>query len=230
MSLASGSLRLSIVIPALNEARAIASMVERARLEADEVVVCDGGSLDNTVALAKAAGAIVCQSAPGRGVQLDTGAAAATGEILWFLHADSALPPGAGAAVRWGATTSLWGCFSVRIESDDYRLRWCGRYMTLRARKNGSVTGDMGIWCRREAWISGGGFGQRRVGEDLAFSAHLRRMEPGTVLPLRIGTSARRWEANGVARTMLRMWLVRSAFYAGVSDEILLRLYRSAPR
>lgn len=222
--------RISIVIPALNEAAGIAVLVERARLEADEVVVCDGGSLDNTVTLAKAAGAIVCQSEPGRGRQLDAGAAVASGEILWFLHADSALPPGAGAAVRWGASTGPWGCFGVRIESDDYRLRWCGRYMTLRARKNGSVTGDMGIWCRREMWSSTGGFGTRRVGEDLAFSRLLRQIEPGNVLPLRIGTSARRWDAEGVTRTMLRMWMVRGAFYAGVPDAVLVWLYRSAPR
>lgn len=222
--------RLSIVIPVLDESGVIRDVVARARGEADEVVVCDGGSTDATLDLARHAGSVVCSAPRGRGRQLDHGAAAASGDVLLFLHADTLLPPGAGAAVLWAAAHSGWGCFSVRIESTDPRLRWCGRYMTTRARQTGSVTGDMAIWCRRAWYDQVGGFGPRGVCEDLDFAQRLRAIAPGLVLPLRVGTSARRWEAEGVTQTILRMWMVRSAFYAGASESTLARLYRSRPR
>lgn len=221
---------LSIVVPTLNEAAVIGAVVANALAEGAQVVVSDGGSTDGTPDLARAAGASVCHAEGGRGPQLDAGANAATGDVLLFLHADSVLPPGAGAAVRWAAATAAWGCFSVRIESADPRLRWCGRYMTARARLTGTATGDMGIWCTRAAFGQAGGFGTRRVGEDLDFCRRLRAISPITVLPLRTTTSARRWEAHGISRTMIRMWFVRGAFYAGAPDTVLRALYRSNPR
>lgn len=222
--------RLSIVIPTLDESARIGELVARARKEADEVVVSDGGSNDATATIAKAAGATVCVSPPGRGCQLDAGARSATGGLFLFLHADTELPPGAGNALRWAAGRALWGCFSVRVESDDLRLRWCGRYMTARARHFGTATGDMAIWSTRELFERIGGFGPRKVCEDLDFSKRAARQSPPMVLPLRVATSARRWQAEGLARTMSRMWLVRAGFHLGVSDSALASWYRSAPR
>ncbi len=218
------------MVPALDEAEGIGHLVSRLRVEADEVVVADGGSVDGTPALAAAAGAVVISAPRGRGAQLDAGARAATGEVLWFVHADTTVPPGAGAAVRHAAATYAWGCFAVRVESADPRLRWCGRYMTLRARRTGSATGDMGIWARRGAFEEADGFGKSVICEDIQFTDRLRRRHSWAVIPLRLGTSARRWEANGQTLTMLRMWAVRAGFRLGLPEGWLVGVYRGRPR
>ena len=217
-------------MPALNEAQGIERLVSRLRLEVDEVVVADGGSSDGTPGLAAAAGAVVISAPRGRGPQLDLGAQVATGDVLWFVHADTTVPAGAGAALRHAAATHDWGCFAVRVESDDPRLRWCGRYMTLRARRTGSATGDMGIWARRGAFEEAGGFGKSVICEDIQFTDRLRRRYPWAVIPLRLGTSARRWEANGQTLTMLRMWAVRAGFRVGLSEAWLVGVYRGPRR
>jgi rSAM/selenodomain-associated transferase 2 len=221
--------RLSAVVPAFHEP-AIGALVAQLRNECDEVLVVDGGSTDDTAALAQAAGAVLVGCDRGRGRQLDAGIGAANGDVLWFVHADSTLPPGAGAAVRHAARVHPWGCFAVRVESEDPRLRWCGRYMTVRARRTGSATGDMAIWARRDLIDRVGGFGARGVCEDLDFALRAREVAPCCVLPLRVGTSARRWEAEGVTRTMLRMWAVRGGFHLGLPDRTLTAMYRRNPR
>ncbi|MBM4390613.1 MAG: TIGR04283 family arsenosugar biosynthesis glycosyltransferase [Deltaproteobacteria bacterium] len=223
-------MRVSAVVPALDEAATISHLVSRLRVEVDEVVVADGGSVDGTTTLAAEAGAIVVSAPRGRGPQLDAGARAATGEVLWFVHADTTVPPGAGAALRHAAATHCWGSFAVRVESADPRLRWCGRYMTLRARRTGSATGDMGIWCRRALFHEAGGFGARAICEDLDLTDRLRQVEPWAVVPLRLGTSARRWQANGQSLTMLRMWAVRAGYRVGLPESWLVRVYRGRSR
>lgn len=102
--------------------------------------------------------------------------------------------------------------------------------MTLRARRTGSATGDMGIWARRDAFEEAGGFGARALCEDIAFTDRLRRTHPWAVIPLRLGTSARRWQANGQSLTMLRMWAVRAGFRVGLPERWLVRVYRGRSR
>jgi rSAM/selenodomain-associated transferase 2 len=226
----SGPVRISAVVPVLDEERGIAAVVGRLRDESDEVIVVDGGSADATVAAAEAAGATVLVSGRGRGEQCNSGAARSAAEVLWFVHADSVVPPGAGAAIRAAARSSRWGCFAVRVESDDWRLRWCGRWMTARARRGGACTGDMAPWFRADFFRELGGFPRWPVLEDLGISDRARARAPCAVLPLRVGTSARRWEAEGITRTMLRMWAVRGAYRAGVPVDPIARWYRTHPR
>ncbi len=223
-------MRLSVIVPVLDEATIIGGLVSRLAPDVHEVVVADGGSVDGTADLAAAAGAKVVTGARGRGAQMDAGARAATGDVLWFVHADTTLPPGAALAVRHAAHEAPWGCFAVRVESMDPRLRWCGRYMTARARRLGSATGDMAIWVRREAFFAAGGFGTRDICEDLALTDRLRGQAPPRVIALRVGTSARRWQQEGVTRTMLRMWAVRGGYRLGLPPGWLVPLYRGRPR
>lgn len=219
---------LSAVVPTLNEARVLPRLLAGLRREADEIVIADGGSTDGTLGLAE--GAVIAQSQPGRGPQLNAGAAAATGDVLWFVHADSEIPPGAGDAIRHAARQSEWGCFSARIVSEDPRLRFCGRWMTLRARRGGSCSGDMGMWMRRAFFEQLGGFQPWPALEDLDLADRARARAPIAVLPLRLGSSARRWESEGVGRTILRMWAVRGGYRLGLDPLSLVRWYRSHPR
>jgi rSAM/selenodomain-associated transferase 2 len=213
------------VVPTLNEAAGIGALVRALRAEVPVVLVVDGGSTDNTVAIAEAAGARVLQAARGRGGQLRAGAAIAEGAVIWFVHADSAIPAGAGAALRRAAQTADWGCFEVAVLGGGRRLRFAAAWMNARARVGRSATGDMGLWVRRSLLDQIGGFPPITLCEDLAFCAAARRAGSMAVVPLTLGTSARRWHQNGVSRTILRMWLVRSLYHAGVEPAVLARLY-----
>lgn len=223
-------MRISAVVPVLDEEARVGTLVARLRSEADEVIVVDGGSGDATSAVAEAAGAVVIASARGRAAQCNAGAAAAGGDVAWFVHADTTVPSGAGAAIRAAARSARWGCFAVRVESDDWRLRWCGRWMTGRARRGGSCTGDMAPWFRADFFREVGGFPAWPVLEDLGLSDAARARAPCAVLPLRVGTSARRWEAEGIGRTVLRMWAARGAYRVGVPVDPIARWYRTHPR
>ena len=237
---------ISVVIPTRNEAHSLPALVAALRRELPdglgEILVSDGGSTDGTVEVARRLGATVVEGTRGRGPQLNAGVAAAHGERLWFLHADTAVPPGSGAALQ--AATVPWGCFATRIASDDPRLRFTARWMTERARRTGACSGDMGIWADRELFDALGGFGQpaavEAIGgsssarvpafEDLAFADRARRRFACEVLDPPLLTSARRWEQEGVNRTILRFWMLRMGYRVGVDPIRLSRSYRSRPR
>jgi len=217
---------LSIVVPALEEADAIAATVAAARTHADEVVVVDGGSRDATRERALAAGALVVDASRGRASQMNAGAARACGDVLLFLHADCRLPAGAGDAVREAiADGRRWGRFDVRLESARPALAVVGGAMNLRSRLTGIATGDQAIFVARSLWDAVDGFAPIPLMEDVEFTARLRRLGPPACLRLRVGVSARRWERHGVVRTVLLMWGLRAAYALGVSPQRLHRLY-----
>lgn len=213
------------VVPALNEAAGIGALVAALRAQGAVVLVVDGGSSDGTAAVAAAAGARVLQAPRGRGAQLRAGAEVAEGGVIWFVHADSAIPAGAVEALRRAARAADWGCFTVAVEGGGRRLRFAAAWMNARARAWGSATGDMGLWARRDLLERLGGFPPLPLCEDLAFCAAARPAGAMAVLPLVLGTSGRRWHENGVNRTILRMWLVRALYHAGADPAALARLY-----
>lgn len=226
--LTSPGVSLSAIVPTLDEAAALPRLLRQLTSEVDEVIVADGGSTDGTQALARAAGARVVEAVGGRGPQLNAGADRATGRRLWFLHADTLLPDGLGATVR--SAPGRWGCCAVRVGSRDLRLRWCGRAMNLRARLTGSCTGDMGMWVDRALFLDLGGFAPLAALEDLELSDRLRAAAPWTVLAPRLTTSARRWEAHGVNRTMVQLWALRLGYRLGVDPRRLAATYQRRPR
>lgn len=216
--------KVSAVIPTLDEEATLPALLEV--LAADEIVVADGGSRDRTIAIAHAYGARVVTAAGGRGPQLAAGAAAATGELLWFVHADTGVSPVAAAAIR--AANAEWGCFEVRIEG--LRLGVVAAGMNLRARLTGSCTGDMAIWCRRSLYDTVGGWPALAAFEDLAFTDRARASAPWEVLTPPVTTSARRWQAAGTTRTIAWMVALRAAYRLGAPPERLAEVYRRGVR
>lgn len=224
--------KLSVIIPTLDEAGCIVATLEslrELRCRGHEVIVADGGSRDATRALARGrADRIVCSPA-GRAEQMNAGARAAVGDVLVFLHADSRLPPGADRVLlqRLAATGSAWGRFEVQIAGAHPMLRVVERMMNWRSRLTHICTGDQGIFVRREAFEAVGAYPSQALMEDIAISARLRRLSAPLCLSERCLTSARRWESEGILRTVLLMWWLRLQYACGAAPARLARAYRS---
>lgn len=226
------STRLSIIVPTLNESGQITSTLlalQPLRAEGHQVIVVDGGGTDNTMDLAKPLADMIITSTRGRALQMNVGAGeAANSEILLFLHADTYLPENAAQAIIGGLALSgkAWGRFNVRLSGKNLMLRAIERMMNLRSRLTGIATGDQGIFVRREAFISLGGYPEIPLMEDIAISRSLK-MAFGSPLCLStpVVTSSRRWEENGILRTILLMWKLRLTYFLGASPEHLARQY-----
>jgi len=222
-------LKISIIVPALNEADGITTVLARLaplRNRGHEVIVVDGGSSDNTLELARAADRVV--SAPrGRASQMNAGAALAQGEVLLFLHADTRLPDDADARILEGLAASgrAWGRFDVRIEGASVCLPVIAFFMNLRSRATGIATGDQAIFVRRDAFERAGRFPPLELMEDIALSRSLKRVSRPLCLADKAVTSGRRWERRGVLRTVLLMGWLRLAFFFGAAPAKLARLY-----
>jgi rSAM/selenodomain-associated transferase 2 len=221
--------RLSIIVPMLDEAPGIAATLRALRPLAVEIIAVDGGSSDDTVAVATPHADRVLVAARGRARQMNAGAAAATGDILLFVHADTVLPAGADAPVAAAvAAGAAWGRFDVRIAG---RSRWLPLIATLmnwRSRLTGIATGDQAIFVRRDLFAAISGFPEQPLMEDIALCIRLKRFGRPACLPGPALTSGRRWEARGVWRTILLMWSLRLRYFFGASPEQLARDYGHA--
>jgi rSAM/selenodomain-associated transferase 2 len=218
-------------MPALNEAGGIRESLgelQPLRARGHEVIVVDGGSTDGTADLAAPLADRVVSSAPGRAVQQNAGAAAASGGILLFLHADTVLPEAADALVLDGLRRSGrgWGRFDVRLTGRQPLLRVVERMIGLRSRLTGIATGDQAIFVRREWFRRAGGFPDLPLMEDVAITRALKRLGPPLSLRARVTTSSRRWEQRGIIRTILLMWRLRWAYSRGADPAELARRYR----
>jgi rSAM/selenodomain-associated transferase 2 len=221
--------RISIIVPALNEAAGIAATLaplQPLRARGHEVVVVDGGSTDGTPALAAPLADRVVSAPRGRAAQQNAGAAAATGDILLFLHADTTLPQGADARVLDALRRGGWGRFDVRLSGRHPLLRVVERMISLRSRLNGIATGDQAIFVRREWFQRVGGFPALPLMEDVAITRSLRRLGAPVCLRARVTTSSRRWEERGIVRTIVLMWRLRWAYFRGADPAELARRYR----
>jgi len=222
--------RLSIVIPTLNERETIGAALaalQPLRERGCEVIVVDGGSADGTADLARPLADAVLSSQPGRARQQNAGAAAASGETLLFLHADTRLPEGAEVLVEDGLRRAGrgWGRFDVRLSGRHPMLRVIGWMMNLRSRLTGIATGDQAIFVRRERFREIGGFPGIPLMEDVALSKMLKRRGPPLCLREAAVTSSRRWEQRGVWRTMVLMWRLRLAYWLGADPTLLADRY-----
>jgi rSAM/selenodomain-associated transferase 2 len=221
-------LRISLIIPTLNEALNIARALERARaLGPHEVLVADGGSDDGTAELACAAGATVIEAPRGRARQQNAAASAATGDVLLFLHADCWLAPGgleqiAGMLRDEGV---LGGAFRHCIEAPGVLYRIIERGNSLRVRWFKLPYGDQGIFLRREIFQKLGGFPDVRLMEDVLLMRKLRKISPVPILRGPLYIDARRWKRQGVIRQTLRNWSILAAERLGVSPDRLAEYY-----
>ncbi|MDO8789876.1 MAG: TIGR04283 family arsenosugar biosynthesis glycosyltransferase [Sulfuritalea sp.] len=225
---------LSIIMPVLDEASQIIGRLQRLqalRTQGVELIVVDGGSVDDTAQLAAALADRVLAASRGRATQMNAGAAASRGRVLLFLHADTTLPetalPALLAAIREGAS---WGRFDVRIDSRHPLLRIVERMMNWRSRLTGIATGDQGIFVRREVFASAGAYPDLPLMEDIVLCSALKRVAPPACLADTVITSGRRWEKNGVLRTILLMWWLRAAFFFGADPKRLAQRYGYLPR
>jgi len=221
---------LSIIIPCLNEAECITETLAAlgpARRRGAEVIVVDGGSHDDTVARAAAAADTVISASRGRAIQMNAGAARARGEILLFLHADTRPPGELDGLIIDGLNRASrsWGRFDVTIGGTHPLLRVVQAMMNFRSRVTGIATGDQGIFVTRTLFTAAGGYPEIPLMEDIELSRRLKRFAPPLCLKHRIVTSARRWEQNGVVRTILLMWRLRLAYWLGADPHRLAIRY-----
>jgi rSAM/selenodomain-associated transferase 2 len=234
-----GLMRLSIIVPMLNEARNLPSLLGpllSLQQRECEVLLVDGGSQDDSVGIARSAGFPVIISECGRALQMNTGAKAAKGDILLFLHADTQLPELADQMIikafdqRDQRPTNQrlrqWGRFNVRIAGQHPMLKLIAWMMNWRSAWTGIATGDQAIFVRAQAFKSIGGFPQQALMEDIEFSKRIKRTSQPICLYQKVTTSGRRWEARGVWRTIALMWSLRLAYFLGVDPTKLAKRYR----
>ncbi|MDI1274666.1 TIGR04283 family arsenosugar biosynthesis glycosyltransferase [Polaromonas sp.] len=223
--------RLSVVLPVLEEAAGLGAALQALaplRARGAEVIVADGGSSDGSAALAQAGGAQVVTASRGRALQMNAGAAQARGDVLLFLHADTALPAGADALIGQALAdgSHVWGRFDVSITGRPRLLRLIAALMNLRSRRTGIATGDQAMFMTRTAFDTVGGFPAQPLMEDIEMSRRLLTLSRPVCLRARVQTSGRRWENRGVWRTVLLMWRLRFAYWRGAAPERLAELYR----
>jgi len=221
--------RISIVIPVLDEAGHIAAALAALaplRAQGAELIVVDGGSRDGTPALCRGLADAVLAAPCGRAVQMNAGARAASGAVLLFLHADTALPEGALTLIAQAQARAAWGRFDVTISGRSRLLPVVAALMNARSRLTGIATGDQALFVRRDAFDAVGGFPEQPLMEDIELSKRLRRVGAPACLRAKVRTSGRRWDRRGAWRTILLMWRLRLLYWLGVPAERLAAAYR----
>ena len=220
--------KISIIIPILNEAKILEKTLSQLQLEQEyhELIIVDGGSTDGSIRIAEKYGKVLT-SERGRARQLNIGAAAATGDILLFLHADIWLESGALAAVETALSSGyIGGGFQQKIDGKSILYRMIEIAGNIRGRYLKVFYGDSGIFLARANFDKIGGFSEIPILEEMEFSKGLRRLGKTTLVSPCIHISARRWETGGIVRTTLSNWLITLLYFLGVSPEKLARLYR----
>jgi len=225
---------LCIVVPVLDEAAQLAPRLQALQPLRERgacVVVVDGGSRDESLAIAQAHADLALVAPRGRASQMNAGAAACAAEVLLFLHADTVLPDAADTLVLSALQGRFaWGRFDVHVDSPRPLLRVVGAMMNWRTRRTGIATGDQALFVRHELFLRIGGFPDLPLMEDIAISRLLKRHGPPACLKQQVSTSARRWERHGVWRTIWLMWRLRAAYFLGADPASLAERYGYAPR
>ncbi|MCC5658122.1 TIGR04283 family arsenosugar biosynthesis glycosyltransferase [Nostoc sp. XA010] len=223
------AVRISIIIPTLNEAENIKEAIATTQANTNiEVIIVDGGSQDDTVAIAQSLGVKIISSSPGRAVQMNTGAVAATGEILLFLHADTCLPTGFDDMVRTALQQpgAVAGAFKLQIDASLLSLRWVEWGINVRSHFYQMPYGDQAIFLTKAVFQQIGGFPELPIMEDFELIRRLKRIGRIVIIPTPVVTSARRWLQKGVFKTTLLNQIVIIAYLLGVSPERICRWYR----
>ncbi len=218
---------ISVVVPTLNEAETIERCVQSAQhAGAEQIIIADGGSIDATVDAAQRAGATdLVHSDPGRGIQMNQGAALATNEMILFLHADNRL---SGECLNQICDHPglVWGAFRQRIDAPHNSYRGLEFGNAMRVSVRGMPFGDQAIFVRREVFEQQGRFAELPLMEDVDFSRRMRKLAKPALLDGPVIISARRWQENGIVRQTFRNWMIQVAYKCGVSTDRLAEFYR----
>ena len=221
--------KISVIIPVLNEAKSIADFLQPLqylRSKGHELIVVDGHSDDNTVELANSLVDQLVVSERGRARQQAAGVAACSGQIYLFLHADTQLPEQADEIIlRAFSNGSGWGRFNVHLSGRQWLFRIIEWFMNWRSCLTGIATGDQSIFVSQAFYRKAGGMPLIELMEDIEFSKQLKKLSRPVCLRQRVITSSRRWEKNGILKTILLMWSLRLQYFLGVSPSVLLKKY-----
>ena len=224
---------VTIVVPVLNEIDVLADVQSHiSDGDFEQIIIVDGGSTDGSWEWLQehwhdGQQYLAMQAPAGRARQMNAGAKVAKGDVLVFLHADSHLPDNAKqlvSSIEHGPY--WWGRFNVRFSSQFWLMRMIAWFMNQRSKLTAIATGDQAMFMRRIAYDQVGGFDQIALMEDIAMSQKLKKLSRPLCISKTVLTSARRWEENGVGRTVLSMWALRLAYFFGVSPDRLAQLYK----
>jgi rSAM/selenodomain-associated transferase 2 len=224
--------QVSIIIPTFNEANSIKKTYESlSQCLTDEqlscnVIVVDGGSIDGTLMQVSGLVDHVVSSERGRAIQMNAGAAAAEGQYLLFLHADTHLPDDfTQCFLEVIASRAQWGFFKVQLDGTHWMFKWISRFINWRSNLTSIGTGDQALFIERNMWIQQQGFAAIDIMEDVEFCKRLRQACRPYVIESRVQTSSRRWQKYGVWKTIFLMWRMRLYYFLGVHPKNLKRLY-----
>jgi rSAM/selenodomain-associated transferase 2 len=220
--------KFSIIIPVLNEASGIEKFLSTLQTfrEQGEIIVVDGGSQDNAIAIASPLIDKFIKSPKGRAIQMNAGAKAASGEILLFLHADTYLPSNALKLIEQGLSQNYqWGRFDIKLSGPHFIFLVIARFMNWRSRLTGISTGDQALFVQKLVFDQVGQFPEIPLMEDIAICKNLKSIGPPLCLKSKITTSSRRWHQFGITRTILLMWWLRLLYFFGCNPETLAQLY-----
>ncbi len=231
---------ISIVIPTLNESNCLADTLQSifdAVSNPIEIIVVDGGSIDNTVEIATEFGVQVLMCGNGRSYQMNAGAAVATGNLLMFLHGDTRVPIGFDRWVEeWSNLSkslllkkdqSIAGAFNLKINSDRSGLRWVEWGVKVRSKFFNLPYGDQALFLKATTFHELGGFPELPIMEDFVFVRSLSKRGKITIVPAAVTTSARRWEKQGIFKTTIINQIMILGYYLGISPDRLKQWYRS---
>ena len=221
-------MNFSIIIPTLNEEKTIEpclSALQPLRNNC-EIIIVDGGSIDNTRVIARSLADKVVSSDKGRGIQMNNGARHASGNILIFLHADTSLPENALQLIQRKLNSGRkWGRFDIQLSGKHFMLKVIAQMMNWRSRLTGIATGDQVIFVTRLAFEKAGQYPEINLMEDIAICKALRKISPPICLKAKVISSGRRWERYGIYKTILLMWNIRLRYFFGADPQILAFLY-----
>ena len=213
----------------LNESPRIAGTLNSIRRGAPdaETIVVDGGSSDASVAIARPLCNVLITASRSRALQMNAGASASHGDALVFVHADTLVPRtfAKDIAAALSDPAVVGGRFDVKLDASALPYRIIGAMISLRSRISRTGTGDQAIFVRRDVFDRLGGFPELELCEDLEFSRRLKRAGRIACLRKRVTTSARRWNRDGLVRTVVKMWMIRAMYLIGVPPARLKRMY-----
>ncbi len=222
-------IKLSIITPTLNEADQIEQHLGNLQLlrqQGHEVVVVDGGSIDDTVSLVSPLCDQVCQSQQSRSIQMNRGTEVASGDCFVFLHADTVLPENFLESLSSiNGIENKWGRFDVRLSGRNSLFRVIESCMNSRSSFTGIVTGDQVVFIGKELFNRVGGYPEIALMEDIAISRLLNKFSKPIRIREKVITSSRRWENNGIVKTIIKMWLLRLLYLFHYDTNKLAKLY-----
>ncbi len=225
------TLSIAVVVPLLNEGERLPQLLKMLEgLQADEVVLVDGGSSDGSDLLLSASPFKWIRSKPGRAIQMNAGAALCKSDVLLFLHADTELTKDSIGSVKSAmeAPEIVGGRFDVELSGDRPGFALITFMINLRSRLTGISTGDQCQFVRRDIFEQLEGFPEQPLMEDVELSKRLKRAGRIACLRDKVTTSSRRWERHGTLKTVLLMWKLRLYYWLGVAPERLAAIYRDA--